>query len=283
MNSKSYNVIFTDGAITKNSIGTTRVSCGAASILNINDKNEVKISANAVKINEYYNTTNNEAELFGILKGIELITDNTNEYILYSDSEYAINSLTKWIIDWYKTYTQSKNKNGIVLPSMLTKGGKPVKNCILICAIINLIVKKNVRICFRHVRGHMSENKNEDIITQAKYMAKVNNMPYEKAISEAKFVCKYNNFIDNFAKNYINKYIKGEFNDEIENQENNAYIEYVEYGIIEFSKIDMINNREVITDIDINNDAEFQFDSYVYKNYLLNKAIMQKYLTLIKY
>lgn len=281
MNSKSYNVIFTDGAITTNSIGTTRVSCGAASFLNINDKNEVKVVINAVKLNDYYDTTNNEAELFGILKGIELISDNSKEYILYSDSEYSINSLTKWIIDWYKTYSEQKNKNGIILPSMLTKGGKPVKNCLLICAIINLIVKKNVRIRFRHVRGHMSENKDKDILTQANYMSKVNSISFEKALSEAKFVCKYNNFIDKLAKDYIEKYNQGEFNDEIESQMEDSSIEYIEDGLIEFGKVDIINNREVLTDIDINNTPNFQFS--LYQDYLLNKAIMKKYLTLIKY
>lgn len=50
---------------------------------------------------DYEKTTNNRMELAAILHVLKLAADDKeNRYIIYSDSAYAINSITKWIPTW---------------------------------------------------------------------------------------------------------------------------------------------------------------------------------------
>jgi ribonuclease HI len=237
-------VVFTDGGITK---GT---SCGGASLIEIKNNNEYSVIKSSIKICE--ESTNNEAELFGIYKAIELLEPNNSEpYIIFSDSEYAVKSLTIWILDWFKTYSYKK-ENSICVPSMLTKGKSPVKNAKLLCMIINLIVDKNLKIRFKNVRGHKSPNKDQDIMSQALYFRESNNL--SKMISKdfAKFICTYNEYIDKLVGDCIWKFKEGD-------------IEKLE-----------VNNVEV--------DIRYgkMFDDEKYKHlYILNKAIMNKYKELL--
>ena len=263
------NIVFTDGAVTA---GT---SCGAAVLLKTDEgfKNP-KIVEQAIKINE--ESTNNEAELFGILKAVELLNwnrkgeDDVN--IIFSDSEYAIFSLTKWIKDWIKTYKATRN-NSLITPRMMTKGGKEVKNCKLICTIINSIAKHNIKIRFMHIRGHMNKNNVDDVRTQAAYYAKLNNIEYDLALSQSKLICKYNDYVDNLAKTYLEKYIYGELSYQT------TYAFEAGETQVEWAEID--KSQQFSTQIDIETSGEFN-DKIYGDEYILNKKTMEKYFSLVE-
>ena len=66
--------------------------------------------------------------------------------VIYTDSEYMINSITKWAHSWIKNNWQTKNK-------------KPVQNKDLILKIYNLHKKHNIY--FKHVKAHQSMPSNK--------------------------------------------------------------------------------------------------------------------------
>lgn len=238
-------VAFTDGGISK---GT---SCGGASLIEIKGKNDYSVIKSNIKICE--ESTNNEAELFGIYKALEMLEPNNSEpYLIFSDSEYAVKSLSIWILDWYKSYSY-KREHSICIPSMMTKGKTPVKNAKILCMIINTIVDNNLKVRFINVKGHKSPNKNDDIMSQALYFKESNNMKKIISLEFAKFLCTYNEYIDNLVSDCICKFKEG--------GEDNL----------------LINNT-------INVDIRYgkMFDDEKYKHlYILNKAIMNKYKKLI--
>jgi len=87
--------------------------------------------------------TNQRAELYAIYKALKIIIINKIEFekiIIYTDSEYSINSLTKWIDNWIK--------NGWV-----TYNGTDVLNKDIISKIYDKYIK-NYNIEFIHVRSH---------------------------------------------------------------------------------------------------------------------------------
>lgn len=89
-------------------------------------------------------TTNNEMELFAIYKAVKKYGEY-DSIIIYSDSQYAINTLTNWAYKW--------KANG-----WRKKGG--IKNLQLIQMIFE-IVEDNDAIKFIHVKGHNGNPMNE--------------------------------------------------------------------------------------------------------------------------
>ena len=91
-------------------------------------------------------TTNNEMELYSILKAIEYGQMYGYEEIhIYSDSQYAIGSLTEWAYNW--------DKNG-----WKKKGG--IKNKEIIKEIF-YILKDNPHIHLHKVKAHNGDEMNE--------------------------------------------------------------------------------------------------------------------------
>ena len=85
--------------------------------------------------------TNQRAELYAILKSLKIININDyNSIIIYTDSQYSINCITKWIKNWLKNNWKDKHN-------------KPVKNRDLIEPIYN-IYKTNNNIKFTHILAH---------------------------------------------------------------------------------------------------------------------------------
>lgn len=95
---------------------------------------------------EEYPTTNNVAELFAIY--IAIYNYGHLDIKIFSDSQYAINAVTKWGVNW--------EKNG-----WRTSTGGSVKNVELIRAIRELIKHYGNKIKFEHVRGHRGNKYNE--------------------------------------------------------------------------------------------------------------------------
>ena len=87
--------------------------------------------------------SNQKAELYAIKIAVSNMPDGG---IIKTDSQYAIGSLTSWIIAW--------QRNG-----WKTSGGKSVENRELIEEISNLIEGKSIT--FEHVKGHNGNINNE--------------------------------------------------------------------------------------------------------------------------
>ena len=91
------------------------------------------------------NPTNNKGELYGILAALK-VSNIKKELIIYTDSTYCINSLTKWHKKWIKNGWKTTN-------------GKDVLNQDLIKEILKILENRNVK--FRHVKAHKSPPKNK--------------------------------------------------------------------------------------------------------------------------
>ena len=90
-------------------------------------------------------TTNNQMELTAIWKAIMYAKDKYDEIHIYSDSQYAISTLTNWAYKW--------EANG-----WIKKGG--IKNLKLIKKIFKLL-KKKPNIHFHKVKAHDGNEMNE--------------------------------------------------------------------------------------------------------------------------
>lgn len=130
--------IFTDGACVNN--GKRNAKGGVGIYYQDNHKPNVSISLKDSK------PTNNKAELTAIKMAIESCEDD-DEIIIYTDSEYAINCITKWAPGW-----ELKN---------WTRKGKEVANKDLIRDILYLYRKRNV--LFKHVRSHQQPPENPEL------------------------------------------------------------------------------------------------------------------------
>jgi ribonuclease HI len=95
--------------------------------------------------------SNQRAELFAIYVALILIKKNFayNRVKIYTDSEYSIKSLTKWVKVW--------EVNG-----WKTSNGKPVENLDIIIPTYDILKKQNGKVEFIHVRSH---SKNQDEIS----------------------------------------------------------------------------------------------------------------------
>lgn len=84
--------------------------------------------------------TNNRSELYAIISALESIKElNDTEIYIYTDSEYSINCITKWVPGWLRNNWKTRNN-------------KPVKNKDLLLKLYNLNNKMNIK--YIHVKGH---------------------------------------------------------------------------------------------------------------------------------
>ena len=92
--------IFTDGACSGNP-----GPGGWAAILKY--KNNIKKISGFVP-----NTTNNRMEIFALINSLNILKENC-EIIIYSDSKYIIDSITKgWVFNWKKKFVWVKGHDG---------------------------------------------------------------------------------------------------------------------------------------------------------------------------
>ena len=126
-------VIYTDGAC-KGNPGTG----GWGAVLEYEDKNK--------KIYGYEEeTTNNRMELTAAIKALSILKNKSN-VVLYTDSKYLMEGISKWIDGWKKNNWRTSNK-------------KEVKNIDLWKMIDNL--NKNHIIEWKWVKGHSGNSGNE--------------------------------------------------------------------------------------------------------------------------
>ena len=109
---------------------------------------------------EYYgsapHTTNNQMELHAVIVGLQKAQTATEVHI-YTDSQYVLNGITKWVFGW--------QKNG-----WRTTDGKDVENQVLWRTLLGL-TNKNVH--WHHVKGHAGNPMNERANTLAQRQARL--------------------------------------------------------------------------------------------------------------
>ena len=109
-------------------------------------------------------TTNNEMELYAIYKAVSKYGEY-DSIIIYSDSQYSVNTLTNWAYSW-KAKGWKK------------KGG--IKNLQLIQMIFG-IVENNDNITIKHIKGHNGNAMNERADKLAKEAAQVAYNAYHRS------------------------------------------------------------------------------------------------------
>ena len=136
-------IVYTDGSFSK---GKNKLHCGYG----IHFPNKELKDIGKPFIHEPL--TNQRAELYAIYKALKKITENLKfkTITIYSDSEYSIKSVTKWIKDW--------KKNG-----WMTANNKPVSNQDIIRRIDKILMKYPKHIEFIHVRSHTGKTDKHSI------------------------------------------------------------------------------------------------------------------------
>ena len=125
--------VFTDGGAYNNG----KTNCKAGVGVYIPDMN-IELSEKLLE-----RPTNQRAELTGIKRALEI---TTGDLLIYSDSMYSINCVTKWYKNWEKNNWLNSKK-------------QPVKNQEIVKDILNLMTDRNIE--YKHVRSHQSQpNKN---------------------------------------------------------------------------------------------------------------------------
>lgn len=149
---------YTDGSFIKRKINSeTKIFGGwAYAIVQMIQNSEQLHKQNSGKVNpDLTDPTNNRAELTAIKMILQDGLSN-NISIIFSDSEYSINSITVWYKNW--------QRNG-----WKTTTGGDVKNKDLIEEILQLKTNKNIN--FQHIRAHVGHKYNELVDTLAKEAA----------------------------------------------------------------------------------------------------------------
>lgn len=142
-------VVFTDGS----SLGNP--GPGGYGVVIISPKLDEIIELGGMKPH----TTNNEMELTAILSALSYIMDNTMDIHIYTDSQYAINGIEKWMYGWSKNGWQNQQKEDI-------------KNKQVWQSIYDLVRQRGKDTIFlHHVRGHVGIPGNERVDTIARELA----------------------------------------------------------------------------------------------------------------
>ena len=146
--------LYTDGACRGNGQNSNAPS-GIGCVLLI--PNQAPIYAKA-KL-DFQPNTNNKAEIYAMIKGLDLLYKNyqfktdfvKDTLTIYSDSAYTINGITNWINGW--------RANGWV-----TATKAPVKNKELWQMLDNMLesLNENFDIKFVKVKGHSGNKWNEE-------------------------------------------------------------------------------------------------------------------------
>jgi len=139
--------IFTDGSSLNNQKKGNRRG-GVGVFFGDNDTRNISIP---LKESDNNKVTNQVTELLACIKGIETINSTSEssdcQVVIYTDSMYVVNMMTKWAINWEKNnWTKSD--------------GKIVDNLELVKKLYSYSQIGNI--LFKHVRSHMKEpNKND--------------------------------------------------------------------------------------------------------------------------
>lgn len=142
-------IIYTDGACSGNP------GYGGWGAYLIHENNKKKISGSEV------NTTNNRMELRAAIEGLNALKRSC-KVVLYTDSVYLKDGITKWIVNWEKNNWKNANN-------------KEVKNKDLWIKLLEAVSMHEIE--WSWVKGHEGNEGNEiadRLATQAILDAKIN-------------------------------------------------------------------------------------------------------------
>ena len=103
------------------------------------------------------NTTNNRMELTAVIEALKALTKSC-ELIIYTDSRYVMDGVTKWLPNWQNNGWRTANKK------------TPVKNIDLWQSLESLIQKHQIKWVW--VKGHNGHAENERVDELARTKAK---------------------------------------------------------------------------------------------------------------
>jgi ribonuclease HI len=127
-------VIYTDGSCMPTSVN----GYGAWCCIVLSPSGEKKVLSGTE-----YPTTNNRMEMSAILEGIK-VTPKDAEVLVYSDSQYAVNTFSRWYWNWVKKPIQLAKK----------------KNLDIIGKVTGEMLQRKVAL--EWVRGHNGNELNEE-------------------------------------------------------------------------------------------------------------------------
>ncbi len=136
--------IYTDGSCINN--GKINAKGGIGIHFNNNQFNDISFKYEPQNIDD--KPTNNKMELLAIYIAISLVESKINEFneiIIFTDSKYSIDCLTKYISSWVKNNWKTKNNQTIA-------------NLNLIKNIYFLIQKHSPKIIFNHINSHTGKS-----------------------------------------------------------------------------------------------------------------------------
>jgi len=122
--------IYTDGSCLKNGYGGSGIAFP-----------NHEYTHQSIEIND--KTTNNEAELLAISMCLQIV-ENTDNVVIFTDSKYCINCITKWYKNWIINNTL-----------------KYKLNTDLIAKIFNKIEERSGTTEFKHVKGQSNDKWND--------------------------------------------------------------------------------------------------------------------------
>lgn len=127
-------IIYTDGACKNNGSKNKLVSAGVG--VHFSENNKITMNDISSKLS-IKNPTNNKAELTAILFALQECHKQgiKDKIIIYTDSQYSIDAITKWYDQWLKDGLLEQKKNVSFI--------RPIKS-----------IMKMLNVSFVHVRGH---------------------------------------------------------------------------------------------------------------------------------
>ena len=127
-------IIYTDGACKNNGSKDKIVSAGVGIHFSLNNYIQMQDISQKLDIDI---PTNNKAELIAILFALQECHKHNvkDKIVIYTDSQYCIDAITKWYDQWLKDGTLKNKKNVSFI--------QPIKT-----------IMKMLNVSFIHIRGH---------------------------------------------------------------------------------------------------------------------------------
>lgn len=178
--------IFTDASIITTSYNET-IGCAGAICMEDHNLNKFEI---------HRDSTNNISEISAIRIAVELaLENNLSEVNIWSDSQWSIFGLTKWIGSWITNMDNYILKNS---------SGESVKNQQIFLSIIKTIIDNNLHVNFYHIKGHVfaKDIKSIDKATSVFYRSNGVRISRDKIYH----ACIMNNMVDNETRNRLQEF-----------------------------------------------------------------------------
>lgn len=228
--------IFTDASIDKH----TRLAC--AGFICVNRDTGVPV-ARYLYLDP--NSTNNRAEIMGVNRAVAFAVNSFYNTVgrpfevnIISDSMLSIEGIRNWMLTWDAV------QDGVLLNS----SGQEAANQSFFKDIFSMITSSGLKVRFYHQKGHVAENSPASLFKSEKVFYHSNQVSVANAGFTAKYLAKYNNWIDKATRELIQQIQSGYAIDP-----NDAFRSYYKEIPMEFVRNDLlIDNYRVLLQGGIN-------------------------------